>query len=84
MDEFRFMNGKQTLAFLKAGKFSREQALKLQANEKGWKRRPDVLTAFNEYLKWLDTGGGATGSGEQLELQAAPVEKSKDKKGKEA
>lgn len=53
-DEFRFLNGKQTLAFLKAGHFTSEQAMKAQANEKAWKRRPDVLAAFGEYAEWLD------------------------------
>jgi hypothetical protein len=73
-DEFRFMNGKQTLEFLKAGHFTHEQAMKAQANEKAGKRRPDVLKAFGEYVEWLDAGDQ-----KQLELKPAPVEKSKGK-----
>jgi hypothetical protein len=72
-DEFRFMNGKQTLEFLKDGHFTHEQAMKAQANEKAGKRRPDVMKAFGEYVEWLDAGK------DRNDQAPAPVEKSKGK-----
>ena len=84
-DKFRFMNGKQTLEFLKAQKYTREQTMKAQANEKAWKRRPDVLMAFGKYFEWLDKGDGEqltlTPSPSPLQGEGrAPVEKSMAKK----
>ena len=54
MKEFRSMNGKETLEFLKANAFTAEAAKKAQMNEMLRKRRTDVLRAFDDYLEWLE------------------------------